>query len=83
VNVSEVLELVLFFAALQFSITFAVATFDIWIVWFGVWIPMRREIAPADRKYVWRGVAEYARAAREGAEAQARLRRQEEQRAGR
>jgi hypothetical protein len=65
---------------LQFLITIAVAAFDIVVVWFGVWIPLHRSVAREDRPYLWRGVADYARAGREGAEAQARMRRLEGER---
>lgn len=61
---------------LQFLITVIVAAFDIVVVWWGVWIPMRREVDPQDRKYIWRGLADYARASRLEAETNSRIRRQ-------
>ena len=69
----DVLLFLLVLAIIQFSITIAVATFDIIVVWFGVWIPMRRATAPEDRPYLWRGIAGYAKKERELAELQARV----------
>ena len=64
----------------QLLITIVVAAFDIVVVWFGVWIPMRREVDPKDRRYIWRGLADYARASRLEHETNARLRVQEAER---
>lgn len=58
----------------MFLLTVTVATFDIVVVWFGVWIPMRRATAPEDRPYLWTGVAQYARASREQHETEERMR---------
>jgi hypothetical protein len=55
------------------AITTCVATFDIIVVWFGVWLPLRKSVRPEDRKFMWRGIAEYARDARLAAEEQARI----------
>jgi hypothetical protein len=66
-------------STVQLLITIAIATFDVIVVWFGVWIPMRRSVARGDRPFIWRGLAEYAAAARKGHEAElARAKREEE-----
>lgn len=59
------LEVVEILAALQFAITVVVATFDIIVVWFGVWIPLRRSVAPEDRPFLFTGIGAYAKASRE------------------
>jgi hypothetical protein len=60
---------------LQFLLTVAVASFDIVVVWWGVWIPLRRSVAPEDRAYLWRGIAAYAKGERVRAEDLERLER--------
>lgn len=65
---------------LQLLITIVVAAFDIVVVWFGVWIPLRRSVERRDLPYLWRGVADYARASRLEAETNSRLRLQEAER---
>ena len=73
-NLVDVVLLTLILTTAMFCLSCAVATFDIIVVWFGVWIPLRRATAPEDRPYLWMGVAGYARAAREAHEADERMR---------
>jgi hypothetical protein len=68
---------------LQLLITIVVAAFDIVVVWFGVWIPLRRSVARGDLPYLWKGVADYARASHLEAETNSRLRVQEAERKAR
>ncbi len=59
---------------IQLLVTLAVATFDIVVVWFGVWIPLRRSVAPEDRPFLWTGIAGYAKANREEHDRDVRMR---------
>ena len=61
-------------STLQLLLTIAIGTFDVVVVWFGVWIPMRRAVAPEDRAYLWRGIAGYAKGERERAELERKMR---------
>lgn len=67
------LELTFLLTAAMFSLSVAVASFDIVVVWFGVWIPLRRATSPEDRPFLWKGIAGYAKAAREQHEFEQRM----------
>lgn len=71
----DLLELAVTATLVQLAITVIVASFDIVVVWFGVWIPLRRATPKEDRPYLWKGLADYARQAREGDELERRVRR--------
>ena len=60
-------------ATLQFGITVAIGAFDIWFLWFKVWIPFFRAVKEEDRPFLWTGIGDLARNNREAAEVQERL----------
>lgn len=69
----DILETVLWLAIYQALIASVAVAVDLLIVFRAVWLPLMRVLPREDRPYLWAGVAQYAKAAREEAERIARM----------